>query len=271
MTTAGHKLRTLRDKLGLTLRDVESASYRIASKYNNAEFAIPLSRLSDIETKGIVASVFRLYSLSVIYRMRFHDLLSWFGIDIQNQAADLAVIAPTKTHIVRSRPSSEPVRMPVRMDPGFDVSRSTNLGRMIEKWGVVPMTFLQRFEDDHFSYGYVGSDDFTLYPLVLPGSFVQIDETKNRVVGGGWRSEYERPIYFLETRDGYVCSWCSVSGGQLVVQPHSLSPVPVRAYRHPQDAEVVGQVIGIAMRLNEWCVSDSEQASKVPRALPQGA
>jgi len=270
MTTAGHKLRTLRDKLGLTLRDVESASYRIASKYNNAEFAIPLSRLSDIETKGIVASVFRLYSLSVIYRMRFNDLLSWFGIDIQNQAADLAVIAPTKTHIVRSRPSSEPVRMPVRMDPGFDVSRSTNLGRMIEKWGVVPMTFLQRFEDDHFSYGYVGSDDFTLYPVVLPGSFVQIDESKNRVVGGGWRSEYERPIYFVETRDGYVCSWCAVNNGQLVVQPHSLSPVPVRAYRHPQDAEVVGQVIGIAMRLNEWSY-DAEQASRAPRALTQGA
>src|SRR5258707_14854045 len=117
MTTAGHKLRTLRDKLGLTLRDVESASYRIASKYNNAEFAIPLSRLSDIETKGIVASVFRLYSLSVIYRMRFNDLLSWFGIDIQNQAADVSVIGALKTHIVPPPPVSEPVRMPMPIDP----------------------------------------------------------------------------------------------------------------------------------------------------------
>ncbi len=271
MTTAGHRLRTIRENLGLTLRDVESASYRIAAKYNNQEFGLPLSRLSDIETKGIVASVFRLYSLAAIYRLDFYELLSWFGIDMQNLAVDLAMVSPTKTHVLRARPATEPVRMPVRMDPGFNVTRTTNLGRMIEKWGTVPMTFLQKFEADRFSYGYVGTDDFTLYPLVLPGSFLQIDETKNRVLGGGWRSEYERPIYFVETREGHFCSWCSLNGNQLVLQPHSLSPVPVRAYRHPQDAEVIGQVVGIAMRLDEWRAGDSSQFSKAPRALTQGA
>jgi hypothetical protein len=271
MTTAGQRLRTIRENLGLTLRDVESASYRIAAKYNNPEFGLPLSRLSDIETKGIVASVFRLYSLAVVYRLDFNELLSWFGIDMQNLAADLALVSPTKTHVLRARPSAEPVRMPIRMDPGFDLTRTTNLGRMIEKWGIVPLTFLQKFEADHYSYGYVGTDDFTLYPLVLPGSFLQIDETKSRVLGGGWRSEYERPIYFVETREGYFCTWCSINGNQLVLQPHSLSPMPVRSYRHPQDAEIIGQVVGIAMRLDEWRACDSGQVSKVPRALTQGA
>jgi hypothetical protein len=271
MTTAGQKLRTLRERLGLTLRDVESASYRIAARYNNPEFGLPLSRLSDIETKGIVASVFRLYSLAVVYRLDFNELLSWFGIDMQNLAGDLSLVSPSKTHVLQSRPAAEPVRMPVRMDPGFDLTRTSNLGRMIEKWGIVPLTFLQKFEADHYSYGYVGTDDFTLYPLVLPGSFLQIDENKNRILGGGWRSEYERPIYFVETREGYFCSWCSLNGNQLVLQPHALSPTPVRSYRHPQEAEIIGQVVGIAMRLDEWRAYDSGQFSKVPRALTQGA
>src|SRR5919108_4981160 len=114
--TAGQKLRTIRENLGLTLRDVESASYRIAAKYNNPEFGLPLSRLSDIETKGIVASVFRLYSLAVVYRLDFNELLSWLGIDMQNLAAALSLVSPTKTHVVHAKPAGEPVRMPIRMD-----------------------------------------------------------------------------------------------------------------------------------------------------------
>jgi hypothetical protein len=65
---AGHRLRALREELGLTIRDVETSSARIAAKHRNNGFLIPLSRLSEIETKGVLPSIYRLYSLSVIYR-----------------------------------------------------------------------------------------------------------------------------------------------------------------------------------------------------------
>ena len=68
------------------------------------------------------------------------------------------------------------------------------MARMIEQWGVVPLTYLSTLADDRYTYGYIGTEDFTMYPLLPPGSFVQIDETKNRVVEGVWRSEMERPI-----------------------------------------------------------------------------
>jgi hypothetical protein len=71
IVTAGLNLRASRERLGLTMREVESASVRIAEKHGNDEFAISPSRLSDIETKGLVPSIYRLYSLAVIYR---HDL-----------------------------------------------------------------------------------------------------------------------------------------------------------------------------------------------------
>ena len=46
MLPAGKSLRTLREKLGLTMRDVENSSARVADKYRNDEFSIPPSRLS---------------------------------------------------------------------------------------------------------------------------------------------------------------------------------------------------------------------------------
>ena len=77
MITAGKSLRTLREKLGLTMRDVEHSSALIAERYHNEEFSIPPSRLSDIETKGILPSIYRLYTLSVIYRRDLRELMTW--------------------------------------------------------------------------------------------------------------------------------------------------------------------------------------------------
>jgi len=94
-----------------------------------------------------------------------------------------------------------------------------------------------------------------------------VDETKNKVVEGLWRCEYERPIYFVETRDGYTCSWCSMRRDDVVLQPHPLSPVPVRVLRHPQEAEIIGQVVGVAMKLTEWHACGSSPGSKGQPAL----
>jgi hypothetical protein len=52
MITGGQNLRILREKLGLTMRDIETASDRIARKHSNEEYLIPISRLSDFEPKA---------------------------------------------------------------------------------------------------------------------------------------------------------------------------------------------------------------------------
>jgi hypothetical protein len=38
----------------------------------------------------------------------------------------------------------------------------------------------------------------------------------------------------------------------VILQPHPLSPVQIRVLRHPQEAEIIGQVVGVAMKLTEW-------------------
>jgi hypothetical protein len=269
--SAGLNLRGVRERLGLTMREVESASVRIAERHRNDEFEICPSRLSDIETKGLVPSVFRLYSLSVIYRCDLREILAWYGIDLSLSAADLQLSLPPKSHFEESLKSSSAVAIPTRLDPSFDPRRSTNLSRMVEQWGLVPLAHLANLSNDKYMYGYVGSEDFTMFPLLPPGTFLQVDESRNKIVQGMWRTELERPIYFVETREGYTCCWCSLRGEQIVLQPHPLSPVPVKMMRHPQEAEVIGQVVGVALKLGEWIPTDSLPAtkpeSKEPAAL----
>jgi transcriptional regulator with XRE-family HTH domain len=249
--TGGQKLGALREALGYTMRDVEAGSLQVSRRLGNAEFAIPPSRLSDIETKGVVPSIFRLYTLAAIYRSDYCELLSWYGVDLNNIHADLISATPKRSHFSQVSNSVTEARIPVRLDAGFAFSKSSNIARVIEQWGVVPLAYLSTLADNRYSYGYIGTEDFTMHPILLPGSFVQVDEAKNKVAQGVWRSEFERPIYFVETRNGFVCSWCHISRDRIVLQSHPLSPVPVRILKHPQEAEVIGQVVGVAMRLGE--------------------
>jgi len=249
--SAGKKLRELREQMGLTLRDVELSSTSLAESRGIEEFVINPSRLSDIETKGVIPSIYRLYVLSVLYRADFTELLRLYGVDLSFTAADFAICRPGKTHRLEIAAGRGNVQLPVRLDPGFDIRRSTDMGRMIESWGVVPMLYLQELSKQKYTYAYIGTEDLTMYPLLLPGTFVQVDERRSRVEEKKWRSELERPIYFVETREGHVCCWCSVRRGEIVLQSHPLSPVPARILKHPQEAEVLGQVVGVAMRLGE--------------------
>jgi len=253
------------------MRDVEGASLRIAERHGSDEFTLSPSRLSDIETKGLVPSIYRLYSLCIIYRLDLREVLSWYGIDLNLAVADLNLTLPPKSHLSEFAQGAPAVQMPLRMDPGFDPRRTTHLSRMVEQWGMVPLAYLGQFACDTYVYGYIGGEDFTMYPLLPPGTFLQVDESRNKVIQKMWRSEYERPVYFVETRDGYVCCWCALKADQIVLQPHPLSPVPVRVMRHPQDAEVIGQVVGVALRLGDWrpveTGPDARQDSKERPAL----
>lgn len=251
VSSSGARLRTLRETLGFTLRDVENSSIRIAKKYGNEDYEVPLARLFDFETKDVVPSVFRMYSLAAIYRMDFQELLSWFGIAVNQIEEDFEVAGPKRTYPLVPSGQKKEVKIPVRMDPSFDLGVTSNLGRLVEKWGIVPFTKLQELSIDDYTYGYIGTEDYMMYPLLMPGTFIQVDESKNEVKEGAWRSEYERPIYFVETREGFFCSWCSMKGDAIILHPHPLSPAPLRVLRYRKEAEVLGQVVGFAMRLDQ--------------------
>jgi transcriptional regulator with XRE-family HTH domain len=251
MISAGVNLRNVRERLGLTLREVETASERLAGRHKNEKYLIPTNRLSDFENKGTVPGIHRLYSLAIIYRSEFRELLSWYGVDLNQATSDIDACTPPRSHISHMPTTTAGLQIPVQMDPSFDPRKTSNFARMIRQWGTVPLAYLEQLSKVDYTYGYIGTEDLTMYPVLQPGSFVQIDESRNQVTEGGWRSEYERPIYFIETREGHICSWCRQTGEKLIALPHPLSPVPPKVFRFPKEAEVLGQVIGVAMRLGK--------------------
>jgi hypothetical protein len=84
-------------------------------------------------------------------------------------------------------------------------------------------------------------EDYTLFPLIRLGSFVQIDVNQTRVDRAGWHNEYDRPIYFVELRESYACSWCEPREGRLLLIPYPKSRNRVREVRFPGDAGLSGE------------------------------
>lgn len=263
----GDQLRELRTRRGITTREVEEYSRIVADDHRNEEFYISNAWLTQLENKNSIPSIYKLFSLSIVYRIKFSDLLEIFGVDLSASSRYQMSFPLQHTHLVSlETPEPEkPVMFPVRFDKGFDLSQTGLISRMVEIWGEVPVALIQNLDIRHCQYGYIGLDDYTMYPLLRPGSFVQVDTQMRRSQAADWRTEFDRPIYFLELRDCYACGWCEVRGSQITLIPHPLSACTTRQFAYPDEAEIVGQVTAVAMRL----VADHEATPGVPPRLPR--
>jgi transcriptional regulator with XRE-family HTH domain len=248
MERPGEKLKRARERLKLTYRDVEEASQQIASRRGSDEFAIALSRLADIENKGTLPSIYRLYSLCAIYRLDFAEVLRWYGVPLDQLPAEAIQLQHHETHpIYFGAPAS--VHVPQTLEEEIDWKQTTFLSHLIARWGKVPLGFLNGLEIRQYRYGLIGLEDWSMYPILHPGSLVAIDEGKRKIATGGWTSELDRPIYFLEHRHGYLCGWCTLVGSRLLVQPHPASHQKPGIFEQTA-IDVIGQIVGVAMHLD---------------------
>ena len=252
MEEPGQKLKRAREKLNLRFREVEEASQKLAMRHKNPEFYVALSRLSDIENRGTVPSIFRIYSLCSIYRLSFTEVVSWYGVSLVEVPADSARIPLPLTHPIEDVPHNDGfITVPIGSENLAEFRKTSFLNRYIREWGQLPLQMLSGLDLRRHKYGFIGSDDWAMYPVLAPGSLVQIDESKKKIIANGWISEYDRPIYFLEHRGGYECTWCSLAGGYVILQPHASSHLPSRYFKYPDEVEVIGQVVAVAMRLDQ--------------------
>jgi hypothetical protein len=173
---------------------VESASHELAARRGRSEFILHISRLAEIENKGVVPGLHKLYTLAVIYDLNPHEILRWYDIPIDECFNDGTTVPSPQTHI--------------------------------------------------------GTSDPRMVPLLRPGSIVLVDVSIRKIDDSDWTTEHDRPMYFVELRNGYRCRWFHRDGSRLVMQPHPLSHCLPEAWRVPEEAEVVGRVTGVATRLN---------------------
>src|SRR5260370_7335335 len=86
--------------------------------------------------------------------------------------------------------------------------------------------------------------------LVPPGSFVQIDNQVREVLRPSlWRTELDRPIYFIKIPGGYACSWCELKRNQLTLLPHPLSRSRLRHFVYSQDAKTTDRTTRVPLTL----------------------
>jgi len=251
MEEAAQKLKRVRERLGLKYRHVEEATTRIANAHENDEFLVSLSRLSDIENKGTMPTLYRLYSLCAVYRLDFKEALSWYGINLGHLPVDASLVELPRTQLVGIQANEDTeVQLPISLDPGIDLGKTEFLSRMIQRWGKLPLVLLQNMDVKNHLYGLIGTEDWFMFPIIAPGSLVVIDDSRRKIINTGWITEFERPIYFVEHRNGYCCAWCSQKENRVTLHPHPSSQYEPESYMYPSEVEVVGQVTQVAMTLD---------------------
>ena len=247
---AGKRLRAKRERLHLSIRRVARMSEKIAEEKNDPAFFVPHNWISDLENgKSKPRLLPRFHSLSLIYDCDINEILAAFGLNIADLGNERGHISLPHTRLSGLPLAQSDPRLVAAPQLPFKLPlQQTNLvHRMFQGLGEMPFFLLQQAGPQEVLYGYVGTDDYTLDPIIRPGAFLQIDPEQNKVIRGVWPSEHERPVYFVELRDNrYAVCWCELEGNYLLLVPSPKSPVPIRHLRYPQDADVVGRVVGFA-------------------------
>ena len=230
-------------------------------------FTFPPARLTQIENETSMPSVFKLFSLCSIYGLDLHDVLTRYGVNADRTHSYETRFLPEATRAISGEihGSLEKVMVPVRLDPTFRWESTQLINRAVSLWGEIPAAFLLRASPRRHTYGFIGLTDHTMYPLLRPGALVMIDPEKRRIQHHGWKNEFDRPIYFLELRQGYRCGWCQVDGSRLTLIPHTNSGLPLQSFSVTSEVDVLGQVVGVAMRLTPPDGPSSEPAPIFPR------
>lgn len=270
--TPGSYLKAVRERLHLGVRDVQEASVVIAGDQGNDNFYVAASRLAQIENEESIPSPFKIFSLCAIYGLNFHDLLCRYGVNANKVLSYRNRFLPGTT-----RPTAtavygfqDKVLVPARLDPSFSWETTQLINQVVALWGEIPAAFLLNINPRRHAYGYMGLADKTMFPLIRPGSLIMIDPERRRVTNEAYKDEFDRPIYFIELRQGYRCAWCQVEGSRLTLISHPTSGVPVQVFNLTKDAEVVGQVVGVAMRLVPPNTPSSERAPGSPKLREAG-
>lgn len=247
----GSFLRAVRFRLQLGLRDVQKLSVKVATKEKNKRFYISAARLTQIEHDQATPSVFKIFTLAAIYGLSVHEILNRYGVDPDgtHRYHDEIELSATRLVSAELHNLTTKVTIPVRLDPTFKWETTQLINRVVALWGEIPAAFLLECNPRKHTYAYIGLEDRTMYPLLKPGALLMIDGDRREVNSDGWNNEYERPIYVVELRDGYLCGWCHVNASQITVVSHPISKVPPRTFSLATEAEVIGQVVAVAMRL----------------------
>jgi transcriptional regulator with XRE-family HTH domain len=239
MAEVGVRLRTIRRQWELSLREVENRSFRLAEEWGNQSYLVSASWLNRLERGEHELTVNKLLALAHIYCVSPTQLLNSEHSTDDSPVLSRQLSNPNGTMLLTEGPLGDQAKYLLPDTIGVDPPDETM---------ILPA------ESGHMPYrrGVIGKHDRTLDPMIPPGSMVQIDSQKRAIVSRkDWTHEFQRPIYFLMTRDAYFCGWCELDRDSewLTIIPHPLSPASSRRWRYRKEIETIGRVTFVAIPL----------------------
>ena len=237
-------LRAFRRQRKLSLREVEEQSLRLAQEWGNEAYQISASWLDRLEREEHELTLNKLIVLADIYDLPVEQLLHAINPRDPQPVVLRQLSTPNATILLTGGRLGEQARylLPDTPSPDQPPEETTLLS---PESGWLPTPYRQ---------GIIGKRDHTLAPMIPAGSIVQIDTQKRTISSRkDWTHEFQRPIYFLMTRDAYVCGWCELDKASdwLTLIPHPLSTASSRRWKYRTEIENIGRVVVVAFRLTE--------------------
>jgi transcriptional regulator with XRE-family HTH domain len=239
----GAKLRAIRQQWRLSLREVEQRSLRVAQERGSDSYQISASWLDRLEREHHELTVNKLIALADIYNLSAERLIrqAYPGQDATSFFSQLS----------GSEDAGVFTGGPLDFPPEFLRPDAPHASGTSSETNLLPA---EAGRTSPYRVGITGERDLTLDPMVRPGSVVLIDTRKKDISPRkDWAREFQRPIYFLMTRDAYFCGWCELEEAtdRLTLIPHPLSPAPSRRWKFKTEVENLGRVVMVAIRMNQ--------------------
>jgi transcriptional regulator with XRE-family HTH domain len=221
MARIGAKLRAIRQQLDLSLREVEQRSRRIAEKRADLSYRVSARWLERLESDEHELTLNKLMALAEIYGISIDRLVGY--LQAGNEPSLILDQLSSRNETFPDQSPDETTLLPTENAP----SRTAYLR------------------------GVIGKLDLTLHNMIPAGSIVQIDTNKREILPKkDWTHEFQRPIYFLKTKDAYFCGWCELDEDSewLILIPHPLSSAPSRRWKYGTEVENLGRVVSVVIR-----------------------
>lgn len=115
---------------------------------------------------------------------------------------------------------------------------------LLAMWRTVPLLLMLDVDWDRGPLVLIGTADRMMWPLLPPGTLLQLDQTV-RIVDDASFSEFERPIYLIEYRNRFHCCHAQRRRDVITLISHRESQGPTSISVSLKEARVRGQVTPI--------------------------
>jgi transcriptional regulator with XRE-family HTH domain len=242
MNGMGARLREIRTRWGLSLRDIETRSLQFARASGNPDYQISASWLARLEREEHELTAAKLIVLAAIYNLTYEEVLGYPQPGSGLLGPSIGQSDPNATLLLEDGPMEEEAKS-ILPDGFTSDSPPEETALLPTIAGLLPSPYRRAI---------LGRRDRALDPMIRAGAILQVHTQKRAIAPRrDWTHEFDRPIYLLFTRTGYVCGWCELDKEStwLTLLPHPLSHASSHRWRYKKEVEVVGQVVAVHMRL----------------------